>query len=145
VVGENGIDLDDFWAVSPRAYYAVTVPHFPNFFLLNGPTGPVGNFSLIDIAERQWSYCEQLIDLIRSGEATAVAPRQSALEDYEARRTERAKRTVFASGCSSWYLDANGVPQVWPWSYTYFLEVMTKPKIEDYELTRCPASLPAAS
>ena len=55
---------------------------------------------------------------------------------YEARRTEAAKRTVFASGCSSWYLDKDGVPQVWPWSYDYFREVMAKPDLRDYELTQ---------
>ena len=55
---------------------------------------------------------------------------------YEARRTEAAKHTVYASGCRSWYLDAEGVPQVWPWSYDYFQEVMPRPNLEDYELSR---------
>jgi cation diffusion facilitator CzcD-associated flavoprotein CzcO len=134
VEGVGGQSLDTLWAQHPRAYYAVTVPDFPNFFLLNGPTGPVGNFTLIDIAEAQWAYIDQLIDLLRDRTCDAVAPTMAALEDYEARRTEAAKRTVFASGCRSWYLDKQGVPQVWPWSYAYFQEVMTTPKLEDYAL-----------
>ena len=134
VEGIGGRSLDAFWSEHPRAYYAVTVPEFPNFFLLNGPTGPVGNFTLIDIAEAQWAYIDQLIDLLRAGTCDAVAPRMLALEDYEAHRTEAAKRTVFASGCRSWYLGKDGVPQVWPWSYAYFQEVMTAPKLEDYVL-----------
>jgi cation diffusion facilitator CzcD-associated flavoprotein CzcO len=132
--GRGGLDLDEFWAVRPRAYYAVAIPDFPNLFLLNGPTGPVGNFSLIDIAERQWAYIDQLIDLLRAGGVRAISPRLEALEDYEARRTEAAKRTVFASGCTSWYIDATGAPLVWPWSYDHFLQVMSKPKLEDYDL-----------
>ena len=112
----------------------MTVPGFPNFFMLNGPTGPVGNFTLIDIAEAQWDYVDQLIDLIRQGKCHSVAPRMGALEDYETRRTAAAKRTVFASGCSSWYLDKDGVPQVWPWSYDFFRQVMTKPDLGDYDL-----------
>ena len=136
IEGQGGQSLDALWQEHPRAYYAVTVPDFPNFFLLNGPTGPVGNFTLIDIAEAQWDYADQLIDLIREGECSAVAPSMAALEAYEARRTEAAKRTVFASGCSSWYLDKDGVPQVWPWSYDYFREVMAKPDLRDYELTQ---------
>jgi cation diffusion facilitator CzcD-associated flavoprotein CzcO len=134
VLGRNGLDLDNFWAVNPRAHYAVDVPHFPNFFLLNGPTGPVGNFSLTDIAERQWSYVDQLIDLLRADRCQAIAPTVAALEDYEVRRTEAALHTVFASGCKSWYLDASGAPQVWPWSYDYFLKVMAKPELRSYEL-----------
>jgi cation diffusion facilitator CzcD-associated flavoprotein CzcO len=136
IEGQGGQSLDALWEEHPRAYYAVTVPGFPNFFLLNGPTGPVGNFTLIDIAEAQWDYADQLIDLIREGECSTVAPTMAALENYEARRTEAAKRTVFASGCSSWYLDKDGVPQVWPWSYDYFREVMAKPDLRDYELTQ---------
>lgn len=136
IEGQGGQSLDALWEQHPRAYYAVTVPGFPNFFLLNGPTGPVGNFTLIDIAEAQWDYADQLIDLVRQGKCSAVAPSRAALEDYEARRTEAAKRTVFASGCSSWYLDKDGVPQVWPWSYDYFRAVMAKPDLRDYELTQ---------
>jgi cation diffusion facilitator CzcD-associated flavoprotein CzcO len=134
VYGEGGLDLDEFWNPNPRAYYAVTIPNYPNFFLLNGPTGPVGNFSLIDISEAQWGYLDQLIDLVREGKCAGVAPTLEALEAYEKARGERAMKTVFASGCKSWYLDANGMPLVWPWSYAHFTEVMSKPKLEDYRL-----------
>jgi cation diffusion facilitator CzcD-associated flavoprotein CzcO len=134
LLGRDDADIEDLWRESPRAFYAVTIPQFPNLFLLNGPTGPVGNFSLIDIAELQWAYIDQLIDLVRSGKAASVEPTMAALENYEARRGERAKRTVFASGCNSWYLDKHGVPQVWPWSYGTFLEAMAAPRFDDYLL-----------
>jgi cation diffusion facilitator CzcD-associated flavoprotein CzcO len=132
--GEGGLELDELWATGPRAYYAVTVPHFPNLCLLNGPTGPVGNFSLVDIAEKQWAYFDQLVDLIRSGECKTVAPKMEALQAYEADRDKDAMRTVFASGCKSWYLNDKGVPQVWPWSYDHFVKVMSAPRLEDYLL-----------
>lgn len=134
VLGEGGRSLDDAWATRPTAYYAVTIPEFPNFFMLNGPTGPVGNFSLIDIAERQWDYIEQLVSLLRKGEAKAVAPSAAAHEDYEERRIAAAKKTIFGSGCASWYLDATGVPASWPWSYDAFADAMAEPKMADYVL-----------
>ncbi|KHK90175.1 flavin-containing monooxygenase [Novosphingobium malaysiense] len=134
VFGEDGLALDDFWAKGPRAYYAVTVPGFPNMVLLNGPTGPVGNFSLIDVAELQWNYFDQLLDRVRSGSATGVSPTLAALERYESERNEAARKTVFASGCKSWYLDANGIPQVWPWSWAHFTQVMEHPCLEDYHI-----------
>ncbi len=134
IVGEDGVDLDDLWATNPRAYYAVTVPHFPNLALLNGPTGPVGNFSLIDIAEAQWDYFDQLIALVREGRCVGVAPTMDALERYEAARNEAAKRTVFASGCQSWYIGGDGTPQVWPWSFAKFQEVMARPDLRDFRL-----------
>lgn len=134
VTGAGGVSLDDFWAVRPRAHYAMTMPGFPNLFMLNGPTGPVGNFSLIDIAERQWEYIDQLLDLLRSGAARKVEPRAEAFEDYETRRIAAAKTTIFGSGCNSWYLDGEGVPASWPWSYDAFAEAMTKPVLSEFEL-----------
>ncbi|MEO6092151.1 MAG: NAD(P)/FAD-dependent oxidoreductase [Novosphingobium sp.] len=133
VIGKDGIDLDDFWARRPTAHYAVTLPSFPNFFMLNGPTGPIGNFSLIDIAERQWDHITQLMAPILKDEAAWVAPRREAHADYEERRIEAARNTVFGSGCTSWYLDAEGVPGTWPWSYDAFGDAMAHPKFEEFE------------
>lgn len=134
VTGQGGQTLDAVWATRPTAYYAVTVPGFPNFFMLNGPTGPVGNFSLIDIAENQWGYIEQLLDLLRKGGAAALAPTAVAHADYEERRIAAAKKTIFGSGCTSWYLDATGVPASWPWSYEAFIDAMKAPRLEDYSI-----------
>ena len=134
VIGRGGNNLDDAWALRPTAYYAITVPDFPNLFLLNGPTAPVGNFSLIDIAERQWDYIDQLLDLLRDGTCSAIAAKPEAMADYEERRIAAAKRTIFGSGCTSWYLDAQGVPQTWPWSYDHFAQSMAAPRMEDFEL-----------
>lgn len=133
VLGRGGISLDDFWSRRPTAHYAVTLPAFPNFFMLNGPTGPVGNFSLIDIAERQWGYIAQLLAPILAGEAEWVEPKAEAHADYEERRVDAAKKTVFGSGCTSWYLDAEGVPGTWPWSYDAFADAMAAPTLDEYE------------
>lgn len=132
VRGVGGRTLDAVWEKRPTAHYAIAVPGFPNLFMLNGPTGPVGNFSLIDIAERQWDYIDQLLDLLRAGRAETIAPTQAAHDAYEERRIAAAKTTIFGSGCSSWYLDAEGVPASWPWSYDAFAEAMRRPRLEDF-------------
>lgn len=135
VIGQDGKELDDFWSLRPTAYYAVALPGFPNFFMLNGPTGPVGNFSLIDIAERQWGYIDQLMDVLRAGRARSVAPTFRAHEAYEERRIAAAKKTIFGSGCSSWYLDSTGVPATWPWGYDDFARAMSVPDLNDYAMS----------
>ncbi len=134
VKGKGGVCLDDKWKVSPSAYYAITIPGMPNFFMLNGPTGPVGNFSLIDIAERQWSYIDQLLQRLREGKAAEIAPTVAAMADYDSRRIAAARTTIFASGCTSWYLNAEGVPITWPWSYQAFADEMDCPRFADYGL-----------
>ena len=133
VRGRDGASLDQAWARHPTAYMAITLPDFPNLFFLNGPTSPVGNFSLIDVAERQWQFVERLIGELASGSCDEISASHEALADYDARRIEAAKGTIFASGCSSWYLAADGVPMTWPWSYQAFSEAMANPVLEDMD------------
>ena len=132
-VGRDGIRLQDNWAPDgARAHMTMTMPGFPNFFMLNGPGAPVGNFPLIDIAERQWEYIEQLLEPVRRGEARTVEPLEPAYQAYEARRIAAAKKTIFGSGCTSWYLDKTGIPATWPWGYHDFANAMAKPVAEEF-------------
>lgn len=133
VHGRNGVALDEVWAKRATAYMAITLPDFPNLFFLNGPTAPVGNFSLIDVAERQWQFVERMIEELASGKCDEICASADAMAAYEARRIEAAKGTIFASGCSSWYLDAEGVPMTWPWSYQAFADAMANPVMKDME------------
>ncbi len=123
----EGNSIESAWKSRPEAYLAVTVPGFPNLFLLNGPNGPVGNFSLIDVAELQVDYVLKLISHLDSNGFKKVSPTQAALEDFEAQRVEAAKKTVWVTGCKSWYLDDRGIPAAWPWPFEKFRQVMSEP------------------
>ena len=54
--------------------------------------------------------------------------------NFEKERIASAKNTVFGSGCSSWYLDPEGVPTAWPWSMQRFFDEMSALRMNDYEL-----------
>jgi len=134
VVGRRGTRLDDVWAQRPNAYMSISIPEFPNLFMLNGPNGPVGNFSLIEVAELQFGYVMQLVDLLRSGRCREISATHEAMQRHEAARVEATKKTVWATGCRSWYLDDRGVPMVWPWSFDRFRDEMAAPRFDAYEL-----------
>jgi cation diffusion facilitator CzcD-associated flavoprotein CzcO len=134
IVGRRGTRLDDVWAERPTAYLAVSVPDFPNLFMLNGPNGPVGNFSLIEVAELQLGYVMQLIDAVRARGARAVSASAAATEAFESRRVAAAAHTVWVTGCRSWYLDDRGIPAVWPWTFNRFREDMSHPDVADFEI-----------
>lgn len=134
VTGRDGVRLDDVWSRSPSAYLSITIPDFPNLFMLNGPNGPVGNFSLIDVAELQFDYVLQLVELLRARRCREVSASHEALTRFDADRIEAARTTIWYSGCKSWYLDANGIPMAWPWTFDRFREEMAAPKLDCYEL-----------
>ena len=133
VTGSGGVDLDSVWADGPVAYLSVTVPGFPNFFMLNGPNGPVGNFSLIEVAERQLDYSLQLIDAIRRRDFREISPTPDATQRFEAERRAAAATTVWVTGCNSWYLDQHGVPASWTFSHERFVAEMSGPRMDDFD------------
>jgi cation diffusion facilitator CzcD-associated flavoprotein CzcO len=134
ITGAASRRLDEVWAERPVAYLSISIPGFPNLFMLNGPNGPVGNFSLIEVAELQLRYILQLIELVRSGRCRTLAASQRATDDFDAERTEAAGRTVWVTGCNSWYLDDRGIPATWPWTFDRFRDEMAEPQLAAFEL-----------
>jgi cation diffusion facilitator CzcD-associated flavoprotein CzcO len=133
VTGRDGLTLDEAWAARPEAYLSISIPGFPNFFMLNGPNGPVGNFSLIEVAELQFAYVMQLVDRLRSGECREISASAPATEAFEASRVEAAQKTVWVTGCMSWYLDDRGVPATWPWPFDRFRAEMRAPDLAAFD------------
>jgi cation diffusion facilitator CzcD-associated flavoprotein CzcO len=133
VVGREGRRLDGVWSQRPTAYLSISIPGFPNLFMLNGPNGPVGNFSLIEVAELQMAYILKLVELLRAGRCREISPTEEATAGFEAERVEAAKKTIWSTGCRSWYLDDRGIPASWPFSFDRFRAEMAEPKLEAYE------------
>ncbi len=133
ITGADGVDLDDVWAQRPSAYMAITLPGFPNFFMLNGPNSPVGNFSLIQTAELQFEYAMDLVERVVSGQLSRIRPTEDAARRFEDERVDAAKNTVWATGCNSWYLDDRGIPFAWPFPFERFRREMAEPRLGDYE------------
>jgi len=134
VIGRNGKRLSAMWSQRPSAYLCVAIPDFPNFFLLNGPSSPVGNYPLIEVAEFQMDFALQLIALLRSGQCREISPSEAATVAFNAERVAATKNTIWVTGCQSWYMDDQGVPSAWPWTIDRFHNEMAKPKLEEFEL-----------
>jgi cation diffusion facilitator CzcD-associated flavoprotein CzcO len=134
VAGEGGRTLDEAWAQANIAYRGISVPGFPNWFMLGGPNSPIGNFSFLMTTEHQLNYVLQLVDLIASGRARAVAARSEPTAAYNAALKQKMDGSIWASGCRSWYLDKNGAVASYPWSYETFERDMSAPELEDFEL-----------
>ena len=133
MLGRGGINLDEVWADHPVAYLSISIPEFPNFFMLNGPNGPVGNFSLIQIAESQVAYILRLVAEIRAGRCREISVNAEVSARFEDTRSTAAKKSIWATGCKSWYLDKHGVPASWPWTPARFYEEMAAPTLESYD------------
>lgn len=134
VVGRGGVELNKLWERRPSAYLAVSIPDFPNLFMLNGPSAPFGNLSSIAVAEYQMNLVMSLLNLVATGKARQISVSRDAMAEYNQKLIAASKGTVWASGCSSWYLDPDGIPTIWPYSLDQFVEATSSPRLEDFEL-----------
>jgi cation diffusion facilitator CzcD-associated flavoprotein CzcO len=134
VIGESGLTLDEAWADGPRAYRSVAVPGFPNLFMLMGPHSPIGNQSLVPVAEDQADYAMWWIEQIRDGRVIAAAPSEVATKEYNESMKADMPQTIWVTGCSSWYLGKDGLPELFPWTPERHRELLRKPELADFDI-----------
>ena len=134
MIGLDGITIDEAWDKGAQAHRSIGIPGFPNFFMLIGPNSPIGNFSLITIAEHQMGYIMRLIDLWRSSTADSIVPKKNAAEKFNSDVKNAMNKTVWASGCQSWYIDKFGNPAMWPWSMERFRDEMKEPELTEFDI-----------
>jgi cation diffusion facilitator CzcD-associated flavoprotein CzcO len=75
VVGRGGVSLHDYWAGEPHGFLGITVPGFPNFFMLYGPGTNGGE--IVTMLESQSEYAVRVVKRMRRERVTAVEVRPS--------------------------------------------------------------------
>jgi len=115
IVGRGGHTLAHEWRFGAEAFYGITVAGYPNFFMLLGPNTGLGHNSIIFMIEAQVRYIRHCLGwLFREG-ATEIDVRRAVQKRFNEKLTAQMERTVWHSGCRSWYLNENGTNSViWP-------------------------------
>lgn len=131
LTGKNGLKINDAWKNKIRTYRSILLKNFPNFFLMLGPNTPIGNFSVIAMSEVQLDYILKLIDKWRDEKFDSVEPQQQAIECFSEHVKQGLKNTTWVAGCRSWYLDSDGDPILWPYTWQQWLDEMDEPQLED--------------
>ncbi|ACY99366.1 MULTISPECIES: flavin-containing monooxygenase [Thermomonospora] len=116
IVGRNGLKIQEAWADGAEAYHGVTIPGFPNFFMLMGPNTGLGHHSMIFMMEAQFQHILGCLRLIQRQGGDTIEVTRRALRRYNDRMHRRLRKGVWnEGGCQSWYLDENGVNRtLWP-------------------------------
>lgn len=113
--GKFGIELKDHWSKSPRAYLGITVDKFPNLFLIVGPNTGIGHNSLVYMIENQCRYIKKCLEFLKRRNYAAIEVTESAVANFNHWLKEQLDKTVWSSGCQSWYLGEDQVNfAIWP-------------------------------
>jgi len=70
IVGRDGRTLQQYWAGEPHAYLGITVPGFPNFFMLYGPGTNGGE--IVMMLESQAEYAVRAVKRMARRRITAI-------------------------------------------------------------------------
>lgn len=138
LTGVGGVDLHQQWGGDARAYLGLTVPHFPNLFLMYGPnTNIVVNGSIIWFSEREANYIVDAIGTILRNGLGSIDCKQAVHDRYKEWVDAGNKLMVWGvSTVNSWYKSPSGrVAQNWPYSLLEFWEQTRSTDLEDYVTT----------
>jgi cation diffusion facilitator CzcD-associated flavoprotein CzcO/acetyl esterase/lipase len=107
VTGRDGIDLNDAWRDGAEAYLGITVPGFPNFFMIYGPNTNLGHNSIVYMLESQIAHVMRCMAAMKEQGASAIEVDADRYRRFNARVQRRLAHTVW-NGCTSWYVDERG-------------------------------------
>ncbi len=140
LTGRDGLSIDEAWGSKVQAYRSLCIPGFPNFFLMLGPNSPIGNYSVIAMSEVQTNYVLKLIDHWRQGNLETVEATEEAKVRFNSYLRDGMQKTVWLGGCQSWYLDDDGDPAMWPYSWNQWVKELQEPDLDDFH-RRAPAEV----
>ena len=105
-VGKDGVDLKSRWNERFETYLGLTVPGFPNLFMVHGPQSPSVLFNMPYGGERGSDWIADCIGWLRDRGLGAIEPAPGVEVEWAENIDAAAKRTLFA-GTDSWYSGAN--------------------------------------
>nr|WP_271213819.1 NAD(P)/FAD-dependent oxidoreductase [Rhodococcus wratislaviensis]GLK41083.1 monooxygenase [Rhodococcus wratislaviensis] len=136
--GSSGQTLAETWGKDDaRAYLGVTVPDFPNMFILNGPNTNAGHGGSAVIAtELQVRYFMQALRTLMEDEVSSLEVRDDAFWAYNHELDDALARSVWAHpGMTNWYRnDAGRVVISSPWKYLDYWKRTLEFRPDDYQL-----------
>lgn len=135
IAGLEGEKLKEAWKDGAEAHRTIAVPGFPNLFMLLGPNSGLGHNSIIFMVEQQVDYLVQCIQAVREGGARYLHPKAAVSRAFNDEIQRDMARTIWKSGCDSWYQDKNGrVVALWPHSTVKYWRDMREVKLDEYEM-----------
>ena len=131
IAGRNGIDLHRMWGRRPHAYLGITVPGFPNLFIIYGPgTHLAHGGSLIFQSELQMRYINQCLEHLVEANLHSLEPAAEAANEWHQRTQTEIKNMVWSHPAvkHSYFKNANGeIHTVSPWRLNEYWAAVREP------------------
>jgi len=129
--GRSGVLLADEWRDGAEAYLGTTVAGFPNLFMLVGPNTGLGHSSMVFMIESQVEHVMRALAAAKSHAASAIEVRRTVQRAFNVKLHAKLDRSVWASGCASWYRTRSGKnTTLWP-GFTFVFRRLTRRLVDE--------------
>jgi len=136
IVGAGPRTLAEEWGQVPHAYLGMSVPGFPNMFLLYGPNTNGGTGSVIYTIEAGVNHVIAALGELERADARRIEVTRQATEAFDRELRAALAGTVWHAGCTNWYVDENGNdPSQWPWLWSTYRRRTARIQPGAYELS----------
>ena len=138
VTGVNGTDLHERWKGDARAYLGITVPGFPNLFMMYGPNTNIAiTGSVFFFSECEARYITESVRMLAEHNASAMDCRENVHDAYNEWVDDANELRAWGVGnVNTWYRNKSGrIAQNWPFNLLTFWDKTLQPNPVDYELT----------
>lgn len=137
VEGRDGLKLHDVWNGDCRAFLGVSIPAFPNLFILGGPnSGLVVNGSAIFTAECALEYALRAVEHMLRHDIKAVEVKAEVYDAFNAEvDRENLLRAWGTTKVNTWYQGRSGRPTVtWPYPILEYFNRTSRFEPDDFDL-----------
>lgn len=115
IIGRDDVDLKEHWSEGASTDFGMTVSGFPNLWFLAGPGTGLGHNSIVFMIEVQLRHIARALRYVRTQGLSSIELRPEIEKAAYAELQDRIASTVWASGCSSWYVTDDGrIDTLWP-------------------------------
>lgn len=147
ITGRNGIDLHEMWGTRPYAYLGITVPNFPNLFIIYGPgTHLAHGGSLIFQSELQMRYVNRCLEHLAEADLHSLEPIAEAATAWHQRTQAEIQKMVWSHPAvkHTYFKNPDGeIHTVSPWRLPEYWAAVREPDWSQFIERAKEASTPA--
>jgi cation diffusion facilitator CzcD-associated flavoprotein CzcO len=132
IFGKSGQALSTHWKGSASAYLGTMLEDCPNLFMMCGPNLYAFSSAFVMI-EAQVKFILAAIRSIDGKPHASISVAPAAHQRYNQAIQLALKKTVWNSGCSSYFIDRNGNNSTnWPWTTWYMRWRLARLRLGDF-------------
>ena len=139
-IGRDGKTLSEEWTPTPKAFFGLTYPDFPNLFFMMGPNSGCASNSFIYLFEAQADYIISCLRMLskktKVDNVFCMSLKPESLERFQQLILQRLKGKAFdAEYCSSWFFSGGVNWALWPGTCRSYRKLLGKCDESDYDFS----------